>query len=98
ERLAVPAGTRLTVSHSGGMFRLRDLMIEPLRRALQGSGRGYEFAAARLAPAAGAALYAARVSGAPLDEQAVARLESQQHKLPGWTVAAPEILPGSGGG
>ncbi|HEY2809503.1 MAG TPA: BadF/BadG/BcrA/BcrD ATPase family protein [Steroidobacteraceae bacterium] len=89
DRLAVPAGRGLTVSHSGGMFRLRDLVLEPLRGALQGSGRGYEFAAARLAPAAGAALYAARTSGAPLDEQAVALLESQQHKVPGWTVAVP---------
>ncbi len=84
-QLAIPAGTGVVVSHSGGMFRLRDLVLEPLRRALNASQRGYAFVPARLAPAAGAALYAARISGAPLDAQAIALLESQQHQLPGWT-------------
>jgi len=87
EQLQVPPGVRLNVSHSGGMFKLRDLVFEPLRARLEGSPRGYRFAAARLTPAAGAALYAARVSGVPLTAQAVATLESQQHGLPGWDPA-----------
>ncbi len=89
ERLQVPAGVRVRVSHSGGMFRLRELVLEPLRARLQLSGRGYDFIAARLAPAAGAALYAARLSGTPLSSLAVARLEAQQQQLPGWSGAPP---------
>ena len=85
EQLAVPVGVRTQVSHSGGMFKLRELVLEPLRARLSSSPRGYDFMPARLAPAAGAALYAARLSGAPLTAAAVARLESQQHRLPGWT-------------
>jgi N-acetylglucosamine kinase-like BadF-type ATPase len=84
-QLAIPAGERVNVSHSGGMFKLADLVLEPLRARLDASARGYRFTPARLAPAAGAALYAARVSGTPLTAQAVATLESQQRKLPGWT-------------
>ena len=83
-QLQVPGGVRLHVSHSGGMFKLGDLVLEPLRVRLDASPRGYRFVDARLAPAAGAALYAARVSGAPLTAQAVARLELQQRELPGW--------------
>jgi N-acetylglucosamine kinase-like BadF-type ATPase len=87
DQLQVPAGIRVKVSHSGGMFRLRELVLEPLRARLEGSGRAYDFVPARLAPAAGAALYAARISAAPLSAPAVARLEAQQHQMPGWTGA-----------
>jgi N-acetylglucosamine kinase-like BadF-type ATPase len=87
-QLQVPAGVHVKVSHSGGMFRLRELVLEPLRAQLNASPRGYGFVAARLAPAAGAALYAARASGAPLSTAAVARLESQQQRLPGWSQAS----------
>ena len=87
ERLQVSAGVRVKVSHSGGMFRLRELVLEPLRARLNSSSHGYDFVAARLAPAAGAALHAARLSGEPLGAHAVATLESQQLRLPGWTPA-----------
>jgi hypothetical protein len=83
----IPSGVRLDVSHSGGMFKLGELVLEPLRAKLGASARGYRFVAARLTPAAGAALYAARVSGAPLTARAVATLASQQDKLPGWSQA-----------
>jgi N-acetylglucosamine kinase-like BadF-type ATPase len=86
-QLQVPAGVRVQVSHSGGMFRQRELVLEPLCARLNGSARGYDFVAARLVPAAGAALYAARISGAPLTAPALARLQAQQHRLPGWTGA-----------
>ena len=36
-QLQVPAGVRVKVSHSGGMFRLRELVLEPLRARLKGS-------------------------------------------------------------
>jgi N-acetylglucosamine kinase-like BadF-type ATPase len=87
EQLKVPGGVLVNVSHSGGMFKLRDLVLEPLRARLDASRRGYRFVDARLAPAAGAALYAARISGAPLTAPAVARLELQQRDLPGWNPA-----------
>jgi N-acetylglucosamine kinase-like BadF-type ATPase len=77
DRLAVPEGHALPVSYSGGMFRFADLLLEPFRSALQGSGRVYEFTAPRLPPDAGAALYAARLGGSPLTPAAIETLSRQ---------------------
>ncbi len=76
-RLEVPAGTALPVSYSGGMFTLHELLLAPLRAVLAASERGYRLVRPRLPPDAGAALYAARLGGAPLDAAAITRLEQQ---------------------
>jgi N-acetylglucosamine kinase-like BadF-type ATPase len=75
-RLDVPAGTALAVSYSGGMFTQTDLLLDPMKNALNASGMAYDIVAPRLPPGAGAALYAARCSGFPLERAALARLEA----------------------
>jgi len=77
DRLGVPTGHALPVSYSGGMFHFADLLLAPFCSALQGSGRVYEFTTPRLPPAAGAALYAAKLGGAPLTPDAIERLSRQ---------------------
>lgn len=77
DRLNVPGDHALPVSYSGGMFQFADLLMEPFRSALNGSGRGYEFTVPRLSPGAGAVLYAARLSGTPLTPLAVDELARQ---------------------
>ena len=72
--LRIPAGIPVTVSYSGGLFQQRELLLEPLQRILARDGGVYRFAQPRLSPVAGAALYAAKLSGAPLDAAAVTRL------------------------
>jgi N-acetylglucosamine kinase-like BadF-type ATPase len=78
-QLKVPAEEELPVSYSGGLFRLRDLLLEPLEAALARRAQRYRFLAARLPPDAGAALQAARLSGAPLSAPSIAALESALH-------------------
>lgn len=75
-QLQVPAEAPLPVSYSGGLFRLRELLLEPLEAALVKRSSGYRFLAARLPPEAGAALQAAKLSGAPLAASSIATLES----------------------
>jgi N-acetylglucosamine kinase-like BadF-type ATPase len=75
-RLAITAATPVAVSYSGSMFRQTDLLLEPMKAVLEASGNGYRVVAPRLPPGAGAALYAARSSGAPLGPAALARLEA----------------------
>ena len=77
DRLQVPALHALPVSYSGGMFQFTDLLMEPFRAALHGTGRGYEFTPPHLSPEAGAALYAAKLCGAPLGPSAIAELQRQ---------------------
>jgi N-acetylglucosamine kinase-like BadF-type ATPase len=74
DKLNVPHPLPLPVSYSGGMFQFGDLVLDPLRAALAGSDRGYEFIAPRLSPGGGAALHAAKLSGAPLTSSAVDEL------------------------
>jgi len=82
DRMAVPHDIALAVSYSGGMFRLEQPLAPLLEAALSGSGRSYRFAAPRLNPGAGAALYAAKLAGAPLSEDAVARLAQTHSAVP----------------
>ena len=73
-QLAVPHAVSLPVSYSGGLFNRGGWLLEPLRAALEGSGRKLRLMEPRLPPEAGAALYAARLGGSPLDTPAVIRL------------------------
>ena len=74
DRLDVPPQAPLPVSYSGGMFQLDGLLTPLLEAALKAGDRRYEFAAPRLPPSAGAALYAAKLAGAALSPQFVAGL------------------------
>jgi N-acetylglucosamine kinase-like BadF-type ATPase len=82
EGLGVPPQVPLDVCYSGGMFHWDDLLTRMLAAALTTSGRRYEFAAPRLTPRAGAALYAAKLGGAPLSVQALAQLAHMHGVMP----------------
>ncbi len=75
DQLHVPEGITVTVSYSGGMFQQRELLLAPLQSRLANAhDRQYRVVAPRLSPVAGAALYAAKLSGAPLGERAADEL------------------------
>lgn len=74
DQLEVPLRFPLPVSYSGGMFRLEELLKPMLEAALSSGDRNYRFVAPRLPPAAGAALYAAKLAGASLSEESVSNL------------------------
>jgi N-acetylglucosamine kinase-like BadF-type ATPase len=75
-QLGVPNHATVPVSYSGGMFQQRDLLLARLQSKLATDGRRYRVVAPRLPAAAGAALYAAKLSGAPLLGSAVSALEA----------------------
>jgi len=77
DRLQVPATLDLPLSYSGGLFQLRELLLAPFEAALAGRERRYRVSAARLPPDAGAAVYAAKLAGAPLAASSLAALETQ---------------------
>jgi N-acetylglucosamine kinase-like BadF-type ATPase len=77
DQLRIPEGTTVKVSYSGGMFRERELLLTPLQTKLANPRGRYRVVAPRLPPVAGAALYAAKLSAAPLDEGAIGELERQ---------------------
>jgi N-acetylglucosamine kinase-like BadF-type ATPase len=77
DRLQVPAGLDLPLSYSGGLFQLRELLLAPFAAALDSRAPRYRLAAARLPPDAGAALYAAKLAGAPLAARSIAALEAR---------------------
>jgi N-acetylglucosamine kinase-like BadF-type ATPase len=82
DQLHVPPGMIVPVSYSGGMFKLNELVKSPLEAALGAGDRHYRFLAPRLPPVAGAALYAARLAGAPLEPDSIAALERKSIKDP----------------
>ncbi len=73
--LLPPADVTLEVSYSGGVFNSGDLILEPLRRALDVSGGAYALTSPALSPALGAALYAARCRGHFFGPDALAMLQ-----------------------
>jgi N-acetylglucosamine kinase-like BadF-type ATPase len=77
DTLSPPPQTSMPVSYSGGMFQFGELMLGPLRTALRAGARDYEFAAPKMTPGAGAALYAAKLNGTPLAVAAIAELARQ---------------------
>jgi N-acetylglucosamine kinase-like BadF-type ATPase len=82
DQLHIPHETRIPVSYSGGMFKLTDLVQPRFEAAVNAGERRYEFLAPRLPPVAGAALYAARIAGHPLNAGVVAALESNSVEDP----------------
>jgi N-acetylglucosamine kinase-like BadF-type ATPase len=74
DQLDVPPQTALPVSYSGGMFHLDGPLKSLLEAALSAGDRRYQFVVPQLPPAAGAALYAAKLAGAALTPESVARL------------------------
>jgi N-acetylglucosamine kinase-like BadF-type ATPase len=83
DKLAVPPQVPLPVSYSGGMFQLDNAVPALLQAALRSGDRQYEFAAPRLSPSAGAALYAAKLAGTPLSLEAVDQLMRTHAASPG---------------
>ena len=79
DRLQVPATLDLPLSYSGGLFQLRELLLAPFEATLAGRERRYRVSPARLPPDAGAAVYAAKLAGAPLAASSLAALETQWH-------------------
>ena len=79
-QMQVPPDTVLPVSYSGGLFELRELLLEPLKAMLAHRASTYSFVAARLPPDAGAALYAAQLAGQPLAAGRIAALEAQMRQ------------------
>jgi N-acetylglucosamine kinase-like BadF-type ATPase len=72
--LLMPREIALPVSCSGSLFKLTELLLEPFKAALNARPEPYRFISPRLAPAAGAALYAAKLAGKPLLPEALSRL------------------------
>lgn len=74
-KLEIPAHAMVSVSYSGGMFQRRELLPARLQVRLERGNKRHRLVAPRLPPVAGAALYAAKLSGAPLSAGAVSALE-----------------------
>jgi N-acetylglucosamine kinase-like BadF-type ATPase len=77
DQLEIPAHAPVTVSYSGGMFNERELLLDPFLAHLSKDTQRYRVAPPRLPPVAGAALFAARLSGAPLGARAIRGLETK---------------------
>jgi N-acetylglucosamine kinase-like BadF-type ATPase len=75
--LAVPDTIALPVSNSGGVFSGSQLLTNAFRSALSAAHLPFEYRAPRYPPVIGAALYAARLSGAPLTGTALESLGRQ---------------------
>jgi N-acetylglucosamine kinase-like BadF-type ATPase len=75
--LRVPAAQPVDVSYSGGVFNSRTLVLEPFANALTRSGLAFRLTTPRYSPVIGAALFAARCHGAPLDDAALAVLSGE---------------------
>ena len=74
--LGYVTGERVPLSYSGGVFETGDRVLAPFRRSLLEQSGDFDLRKPLLPPGAGAALYAARDSGRPLDAGAIARLRS----------------------
>jgi N-acetylglucosamine kinase-like BadF-type ATPase len=79
DRLEIPERAQVGVSYCGGMFNEGELLLEPFLANLTKDARTYRVAPPRLPPMAGAAMYAAKLSGEALGAEAVQRLETSLH-------------------
>ena len=77
QSLQIPAGVGVPVSYSGGVFNTGAIVLEPFAAALNAAAADYTLQTPRFSPAIGAALYAARASGSPLNAEALRRLQAQ---------------------
>jgi N-acetylglucosamine kinase-like BadF-type ATPase len=75
--LIVPDALALPVSWSGGAFGGSQLLLESFSTAIDAASVPFDVRAPLLPPALGAALYAARLAGRPLDADALATLRAQ---------------------
>jgi N-acetylglucosamine kinase-like BadF-type ATPase len=75
--LRPPARRTLDVSYSGGVFGSGEAVLAPFARALEESGQPLRLTTPRFSPGVGAALFAARCHGTPLDEAALAVLQAE---------------------
>lgn len=75
--LRVPEGIVIPVSHSGGVFNGAALASGTFRAALEKASLGFEYRVPLFTPEFGAALYAARLAGQPLSENALDTLREQ---------------------
>ena len=76
-RLSFGPGENVPVSYSGGTFNA-EAVLERFRSALAERYDGYELREPLYAPVVGAALYAARLAGEPLDDAALRRLRAPE--------------------
>ena len=74
--LAFADDATVPVSHSGGVFEAGDLIKLPFRKALRAQYEHYELVEPRFAPSIGAAIYAAKLAGAPLGEKELGTLSA----------------------
>ena len=72
--LGYPPGERVLTSYSGGAFVTGERLLAPFRNSLSELSADFELRVPLLTPSVGAALYAARDCGRPLDASAIARL------------------------
>ena len=72
--LEVPVAVVLPVSYSGGAFAGSPWLVDAFKLALAGEQAPYECRTPLFPPVIGAALYAARLAGTPLDPAALAEL------------------------
>jgi N-acetylglucosamine kinase-like BadF-type ATPase len=80
--LGVPDSVTLPVSWSGGAFAGSSRLVMGFREELAASPASYAPRTPLLPPVLGAALYAARLGGAPLDAASIENLRSQTAGLP----------------
>lgn len=67
-RLEYPAGERVDLSYSGGVFASGDLLLQPFRQQLCTYSADYRIVPPLYSPAFGAAIYALRLSGLSLKQ------------------------------
>ena len=67
-------GDDVPLSYSGGVFNTGALILAPFRRHLAAQPGTYRLTAPLVAPSGGAAIYAARLAGAPFAASAIKHL------------------------
>lgn len=78
DRLSFGSDETVPVSYSGGVFGA-ETVLHSFSNALADLYGGYEIREPLYSPVVGAALYAAKLSGTPLDDEALRELHSDQH-------------------
>jgi N-acetylglucosamine kinase-like BadF-type ATPase len=73
-RLGAPHDASLPVSYSGGMFEMGDVILAGFRSELSRTPSLYRLVEPKLPPHVGAALYAAKLAGAPLNDRSIETL------------------------